>query len=219
MKNKKKHKKKPKELEELKFYSDEVFKEISLGEDDDKLQLRYAISNYGRLVSFNRWHQLEYGRIIRGSIQDGYRVWKYKVRDENNKLQFKHKFLYRLVAEYFLPKSSDEQIYVLHLDRKRDNDHIKNLKWATKQDMIEHSKKSPYVKAAHKRQGALLKKYRETQKVDGNKLTYKRAKSLKKKIFDPNRKVGLKTLAILYGVTDTQIHRIKKGENWGYIKV
>ena len=213
-----KYKKKPKEIEKLGFYPDEVFKEISLGEDDDKLQFRYAISNYGRLLSFNRWHELEYGRIIKGSKQDGYRVWNYKVRDENNKLRFKHKFLYRLVAEYFLPKTSDEQIYVLHLDRKRDNDHIENLKWATKAEQLEHSKKSPYVKAALKIQVQLLKKYRE-QKKDGNKLTVGQVKNLKKKIFDPNRKVGLKTLAILYGVSDTQIHRIKRGENWGHIKV
>jgi hypothetical protein len=212
-----KYKKKPKEIEELKIYPDEVFKEISLGEDDNKLQYRYAISNYGRLVRFSLWHELEYGRIIKGSKQDGYRIWRYAVRD-NNTIKYKHKFLYRLVAEYFLPKTSEEQVYVLHLDRKRDNDRIENLRWATKAEQLEHSKKSPYVKAALKIQIQLLKKYRE-QKKDGNKLTVRQVKNLKKKIFDPNRKVGLNTLAILYGVSDTQIHRIKKGENWGHIKV
>jgi len=30
----------------LRFYPDEVFKEISLGEDDEKLKLSYAISNF-----------------------------------------------------------------------------------------------------------------------------------------------------------------------------
>jgi hypothetical protein len=211
-------KKQAKIPEKLQFYPDEVFKEISLGEDDDRLQLRYAISNYGRLVSFSRWHEFEYGRIVKGSKQDGYRVWNYAVRADDNKLKFRHRFYYRIVAEYFLPKTSDEQVYVLHLDRKRDNDHIENLKWATKAEMLAHSKKSPYVKAALKEQGRLLKKYRE-QKVDGNKLTVRQVKRLKKKLLDPNRKTLYKVLAKRYGVSEMQLYRIKSGENWGHIKV
>jgi hypothetical protein len=210
-------KKQAKIPEKLQFYPDEVFKEISLGEDDDKLQLRYAISNYGRLVSFNRWHELEYGRIVKGTKQDGYRIWNYSVRDDKNKLKYRHRFFYRLVAEYFLPKTSDEQVYVLHLDRKRDNDRIENLKWATKAEQLEHSKKSPYVKAALKKQIYLLKKYKE-QGLTG-KLTSTQVMRLKKKLLDPNRKTRLKMLARQFGVTEMQLYRIKSGENWGHIKV
>jgi hypothetical protein len=210
-------KKQAKIPEKLQFYSDEVFKKISLGEDDDRLQLRYAISNYGRLVSFSCWNELEYGRIVKGSKQDGYRIWNFAVRDDKNKLKYRHRFFYRLVAEYFLPKTSDEQVYVLHLDRKRDNDRIENLKWATKAEQLEHSKKSPYVKAALKKQVYLLKKYRE-QGITG-KLTSTQVMRLKKKLLDPDRKTRLKMLARQFGVTEMQLYRIKSGENWGHIKV
>jgi len=210
-------KKQAKIPDKLQFYPDEVFKEISLGEDDDRLQLRYAISNYGRLVSFSRWNELEYGRIVKGSKQDGYRVWNYAVRDDKNKLKYRHRFFYRIVAEYFIPKTSDEQVYVLHLDRKRDNDLVGNLKWATKQEMLEHSRKSPYVKAALRKQVYLLKKYKE-QGLTG-KLTSTQVIRLKKKLLDPNRKTRLKMLAKQFGVTEMQLYRIKSGENWGHIKV
>jgi len=205
-----------KQPKKLRFYPSEVFKEISLGEDDDKLQLRYAISNYGRLVSFNLWDNLEYGRIVKGSKQDGYRVWQYKVRDANNKLRYKYKFLYKLVAEYFLPKTSDEQIYVLHLNRNRASDHVENLKWATKAEMLEHSKKSPFVIAARKKQ---LAQIAENRKHKGNKLTSTQVMLLKKRLLDPNRKTRLKILARQYGVSEMQLYRIKTGENWGHIKV
>jgi hypothetical protein len=212
------YKEKSKEQGKLKFYPDEVFKEISLGEDDEKLQLRYAISNFGRLVSFSRFDEFEWGRIVNGSLQDGYRIWRYKVRDNKNKLRYKHRFFYRLVAEYFLPKTSDEQVYVLHLDRKRANDRDKNLKWATKEEMLAHSKKSPYVKSAQKKQIQLLKENR-TMFSHSSKLTETQVIRLKKKLLDPNRKTRLKILAKQYGVSEMQLYRIKSGENWGHIKI
>ena len=195
----------------LRFYPGEIFKEIFL---EDKLQLRYAISNHGRFVSFI--DKIAEGNLVKGGKQDGYRIWRYRVRDENNKIQYKYRFFYRLVAEYFLPKTSDEQVYVLHLNRNRANDHVDNLRWATKAEMIEHSKKSPFVIEARKKQLAEL---REKQKQKGNKLTATQVMLLKKKLLDPNRKTRMKILAKQYGVSEMQLHRIKTGENWGHIKV
>jgi hypothetical protein len=216
-----KYKKKPKIVEKFEFLQNEIFKEISLGEDDDKLQLRYAISNYGRLVSFSHWDDLAYGRIIKGSKTDGYRTWHYTVRDENNKKRYKHRFYYRLVAEYFLPKTSTEQVYVLHLDRKRDNDKVENLKWATRSEMLAHSKKSPYVIAAKKDLKFRLAKIRYNQKKSGvgNKLTSTQVIRIKKMLLDPERKTRLKIIARRFGVTEMTLQRIKTGENWGHIKV
>ena len=200
-------------LEEiLKFYPNEVFKEIY--DLDDELQLRYAISNYGRLVSF--LENIENGRFISGSKQDGYRIWRYRFVS-NGKKVYKHRFYYRLVAENFLEKSSDEQIYILHLDRNRANDKVANLRWATKKEMLEHSKKSPYVIASKKRQVQRLKNYQE-KKLDGNKLTMTQVMLLKKRLLDPKRKTRLKILAKQYGVTTMTLQRIKTGENWGHIK-
>jgi hypothetical protein len=214
-----KHKETPRETETLQYLVGEIFKEISLGKDDDKLQLRYAISNCGRLVSFSRWNDLESGRIVKGSTQDGYRIWRYTVRTDKGKIKYKHRFLYRLVAEYFLPKTSDDQVYVLHLDRKRANDRVENLKWATKVEQLEHSKKSPYVKSALRKQAQLLKEYREQNKINGVKLTATQVMRLKKKLLDPNRKTRLKILAKQYGVSTMTLQRIRTGENWGHIQV
>ena len=195
----------------LRFYPKEIFKEIVL---EDKLQLRYAISNYGRFVSFT--DTIENGRFVKGTKQDGYRIWRYTTRDENNKRQYKYRFLYKLVAEYFIPKTSDEQVYVLHLNRNRANDYVENLQWATKAEMLEHSKKSPFVIEARKKQLAELK---EKRKQQGNKLTATQVMLLKKKLLDPNRKTRLKILARQFGVTEMTLQRIKTGENWSHIKV
>jgi len=201
--------------EKLEFYPTEVFKEIL--DLDDELQRRYAISNFGRFVSFI--DNVEYGRFIKGGKVDGYRIWRYKVSDCTTKKTFhKHRFLYRLVAENFLTKTSEDQTYILHLNRKRDDDRVENLRWATKEEMMEHYRKSPYVIAAKKKQVQLLKKYRE-KKIDGNKLTMTQVMFLKKRLLDPERKTKLKILARKYGVTTMTLHRIKTGENWGHIKV
>ncbi|MBK9478912.1 MAG: hypothetical protein IPN99_08760 [Bacteroidetes bacterium] len=192
----------------LRFFATETFKEISF---DGKLQLHYAISNFGRLVSYA--DKLEEGRFVKGTTIDGYRIFRYKIRDAENKLKHRHYFFYRLVANYFLTKSSDQQVFVLHLDRNRGNDYVGNLKWATKAEMLAHSKTSPYVIEAKKN---LIQ---NRIKSDGNKLTETQVIWLKKKLLDPDRKTRLKMLAKKFGVSTMTLHRIKTGENWGHIKV
>ena len=68
----------------------------------------------------------------------------------NGKIKNKHLFIGKLVAINFIPKTSEEQVYVLHLDRKRDNDDYRNLKWATRAEMLEFGRQSPFVKQALK---------------------------------------------------------------------
>jgi hypothetical protein len=197
----------------LRLFPNETFKEITF-EDVKKLQLSYAISNYGRLISFTE--TMEEGRIVKGSKQLGYRIWRYKVRDDNFKLKHKHLFYYRLVAEYFIPKDSDEQVYVLHLDWNIVNDYVENLKWATKAEMITHREKSPLVIEERKKQ---LAERKEKRKHQGNKLTSTQVMLIKKIISDPNRKTRLKLIAKRFGVTEMTLHRIKTGENWAHIKI
>jgi hypothetical protein len=191
----------------LKIYPGEEFKEIEL---EDKLIFRYAISNRGRLISFS--DDMKQGRLLKGSTADGYRLFRYKfVRD--GKTINKNYFLYKLVAKYFLPPPTENQVQVLHLDRVRDNDDFRNLRWATKDEAMEFYRNSPFVIQAKKN---LIE---HNIKSDGKKLTVTKVMLIKKLLAKPNQKTRLKMIAKQFGVSEMQIRRIKSGENWGHIKI
>jgi len=188
----------------LQLLASETFKEIPI---DIPLKLRYAISNYGRLISYSE--TFTDGRELKGGLADGYRTFVYKELQQDGKKKNKYLFLYKLVANYFIPRDSEEQTKILHLDYKRDNDKVSNLKWATREEMLEHSRKSPHVIAAR------VKRLQN----DGRKLTTTQVMRLKKQLLDPERKTRLKILAKQFGVSEMQLQRIKTGENWGHIIV
>jgi hypothetical protein len=102
---------------------------------------------------------------------------------------------------------------VLHLDYVRDNDSLRNLKWATREEFLEHNRKSPHVIQARKN---LLE---HNIKSDGRKLTVTKVMRIKKMLQNPNRKTRIKMIAKQFGVSEMQIFRIKSGENWGHIVV
>ena len=191
----------------IRVYSNEEFREIRV---EDKLKLRYAISNRGRLISFV--DDIKFGRELKGSSTDGYKLFRYKIYN-NGKITNKHLFFSKLIAEYFIPKTSEEQTYVLHLDRKRDNDDYRNLKWATREEMLEFWNKSPNVIYARK------KLIEHNLKSDGRKLTTTKVMMLKKILAKPNQRTRLKMIAKQFGVSEMQIRRIKSGENWSQVKV
>lgn len=189
------------------LYPNEVFKEIPT---DFPLKFRYAVSNRGRLMSFTE--QFNDGNILNGSYSDGYKTFRYG-RTENGKKTYKTLFIYKLVAEYFIPKDSEEQLYVLHLDYVRDNDFVKNLKWATYDDKMAHYRKSPHVIKSK------LNLIAHNLKADGRKLTSTNVIHLKKLLNNPNNKTRIKMLAKQFGISEMQVNRIKRGENWSHIVV
>lgn len=173
-------------------------------------KVRYAVSNHGQLKSFT--DNINEGRILKGSMIEGFVYLRYK-RQNNNEIVNYHHGLHKMIAELFIPKDSDDQEYVLHLDFDKINNHISNLKWATYDEMRAHGFKSPKVIEAQR-------KFREFNiKRDGAKLTSTDVIRLKKRILDPNRKTRLRLIAKEFGISEMQIHRIKTGENWGHIKV
>ena len=186
------------------FYVSEKWKEFL---DGKHLTFKYAVSNFGRLISFT--DKIEEGRLLKGGVSDEYPRFIYKTKKGKNKSLFVRK----LVAENFLPKKKDEQEYVLLLDHNRKNNHVSNLKWATKAEMITHYSKSPiFIKALKKLQQA----HRE---ADGAKLTSTNVMQIKKMIANPKRKTRLKMIAKQFNISEMQLYRIKRGENWGHIKV
>ena len=195
----------------LQILATEQFKEIEL---EKELTLRYAISNFGRLVSFT--DSIESGRLIKGSITEGYRIMRYRVR-QNNKIRYKHLFLYKSVAEHFLEKQSDRHNHVLHLDHNLSNDHYSNLRWATKQEMVAHHQTSPKVIRAKKISTQRLLHY--VKKMDGRKLNTTKVMTIKKLLAKPNRTTRLKIIARRFNISQMQLYRIKTGQNWGHVKI
>ncbi|TAJ13243.1 hypothetical protein DMA11_09355 [Marinilabiliaceae bacterium JC017] len=187
----------------VRSFWNEEWKEIKF--EKGALKKRYAVSNYGRIVSYP--DVMDNGMIIRGGKLRGYATLPLRPFGKS-----KTYYVHKLVAEYFLDKENDKQQYVIHKDYNKANNFIENLKWTDKDEMFAHQQRNPVVLEAREKQ-----KGRKTQV--GHKLTATQVIRLKKKIMDPNRKTRLKLIAKQFGISEMQLYRIKSGENWGHIEV
>ncbi len=120
-----------------------------------------------------------------------------------------HFLIHRMVAKYFVPKGTKVQKFVMHLDHDKLNNVASNLAWGTMKETAQHWTKSDQFKEVIQR--------RIDGKITGySKLNRNQVVSIKKLL---NKGKTLKFIAQKYNVSDMQIHRIKKGENWGHITV
>ncbi len=173
-------------------------------------KVRYAVSNYGRLKSFTE--NIENGKILKGAPTEGFLFLRY-VRMCNGEKKYYFHALHKMVAELFIPRQNKDQEYVLHLDYDKMNNQLYNLKWATYTEMRAHSLKSPAVKEA-------FKKFQEDNiKRDGRKLTSTQVIRIKLKMKRQGEKFNVRKTAKEFSVSEMQIYRIKRGENWGHIQV
>lgn len=192
----------------IRLYPNEEFREVEIAYPT---QNRYAISNKARIMAFK--DSFEDGKLLNGGNSSGYKTLRFNTKNNKGKTVSKTLFVYRLVAQLFIPKRSEEDLHVIHLDFSRDNDDVRNLRWATLKEKFEHRNKNPKVIN-------IPAKVRETNLTsDGRKLTLTKVIHLKKILNNPNRKTRVKMLAKQFGVSEMQISRIKSGENWGYVKV
>lgn len=120
-----------------------------------------------------------------------------------------HSLIHRLVAYYFLPPPTSKQTVVAHLDYDKLNNRVSNLKWMTPEENYEHQKSSPYVinDKQHRRQ-------RQQSNPNRAKLTVTKVMLLKKLL---NEGKSVKQLVKIFKVSDMQIIRIKRGENWANV--
>jgi len=118
--------------------------------------------------------------------------------------------VHRLVAELFLPAPTAEQTVVAHLDHDKLNNRPSNLKWMTPTENYEHQQKSPHMIKEKKE-----RKEKQGSSTKSAKLTVTRVMFLKKLL---NQGKSVRQLAKTFKVTDTQIIRIKRGENWTDVK-
>jgi hypothetical protein len=185
----------------IRFFWNEEWRELKF--EEGALQKRYAISNYGRIVSFT--DEIEKGSLIKGGTLRGYATLPLRPFGIS-----KTYYVHKLVAELFLTKKDESKKYVIHLDYNKKNNHIPNLQWADKNEMFAHQQHNPSVLEARENQ-----KGRRT--VQGHKLNATQVMRLKMKINDPNRKTRLKMIAKQFGISEMQLYRIKSGENWAHV--
>ncbi len=153
----------------------------------------YELSNYGRMKSFAYDKN---GTILRNRISEKYLSVDLRV---NKKIRRFH--IHKLVAEYFLPKKEKNHRSILHINFNRQDNHYLNLKWATAKEVFAHTEK--YNKN--------IQKVFRGKKAFNQKLKKSDIEKIRQKIAEG---VTQKLIAKEYGISEMQITRIKRNENW-----
>ncbi|MAO07797.1 MAG: HNH endonuclease [Alteromonas sp.] len=156
---------------------------------------KFKISNYGRIINCNREEEF----LVNETCINGYP--NLRVRQRKNG-KFTSRYVHKLVAQTFLEQGDGE--YVIHLDYDKMNNHLDNLKWATKREKEVHQFSNPEYK-------------NKPRKRTYSKLTETKVKLIKRKINDPNRRTRMKMIAKQFGISEMQLYRIKTGENWSSV--
>ncbi len=160
--------------------------------DHWKKDLHLEVSNFGNIYQDKKKIK---GKPVKVYNLAGYQVFTVTKKNEKNDLLYIH----RMVAELFL-EHDPERTYVIHKDFDKLNNHVSNLKFVNRKELFEHNRHNP----------AKLK-------PSYAKLNEAKVRLLKRKIFDPNRKTRLRLIAKQFGISEMQLYRIKRGENWGHI--
>jgi len=121
-----------------------------------------------------------------------------------------HSLIHRLVAEYFLTIRASNKTIVAHVDFDKLNNDVKNLKWMTPEENYAHQKNSPFVIEELERR--IVYGAASSRNI---KLTVTKVMLLKKMLNEGRKTVT--QLAKQFKVSDMQIIRIRRGENWSSI--
>ena len=179
----------------------EVWKDLQI-KNKSALRKRYAVSNMGRVVSYNE--KIEDGKLLSGSTVEGYTVLNVKPADSYQSL-----YLHREVAKLFNKRPGRSYKYVIHLDYDKKNNKASNLRWATKEEMERHQQKSP-AKLAYKE--------KQRNRLKGLKLNVNKVKSIKRLLAKPGKRT-MKQIAEQFDISEMQLCRIKSGENWSHVSL
>lgn len=162
----------------------------------DPLLHHYKISNKGRVIKVKKGKGE--GELFHPKNIGGY---PYISLTTLNKYR-ESVYLHRLVAQLFVEPRNENCIFVIHKDYDRGNNAADNLEWVTRRELYDHRKKNP-----------------RRPKINYNayKLNEKKVREIKKLLQDEN--IRLKDIANKFGITHTQLNRIRSGENWGHVKL
>jgi hypothetical protein len=131
---------------------------------------------------------------------------KKRQQDIKDRTMHYHSLIHRLVAENFVKPKSPKHTVVGHIDYDKMNNQADNLKWMTPEENYKHQQQSPNV-IAEKRDRVTI--YKDHPR--GAKLSVEKVAELKKALAEGKK---IKALVKKFKITDTQILRIKRGENW-----
>jgi hypothetical protein len=152
----------------------------------------YQISNFGRVRNKDQ-------KILQGSSIQGYRTLNIRIGTEHYNF-----YLHKLVALHFVSQKADDDQFVIHLDYDKLNNDVTNLKWVTRAQLTAHNRLNPAN--LNKRKPSTGKHY---------KLNPGKVKIIKQMLL--SGKSRPKMIAKQFGITSTQVTRIKKGENWKHV--
>ena len=175
----------------LRKLDDEIWREIPF---TDK---KYEVSNYGRVKSY--CYDIENGRIVKpGSIKGFLNV---SLRVEGKKRSY---LVHKLTAEMFLEKETGEESVVIHLDWNKQNNHTNNLRWVTRE-------------YSYKRMHEVLQ---ENRRLSGKTVTSSKLKPEDVEVLKGMLQRGIKqnVIAKLFRISEMQVTRIKRNENWADIQ-
>jgi len=168
-----------------------------------QLRNRYAVSSAGRIASYKK-NTLEDGKLLSGSLTTGYRTLNLHRPGNKGTL-----YIHREMAKIFLKRNAAKQGYVIHRNHNKLDNSLRNLRWASLEQMIRHQQESP-AKMAYKE--------RQATKSEGLKLSAQQVKKIKGILKNKKRNITIRQLAKNYGVSEMTMYRIKSGENWARVK-
>lgn len=166
------------------------------------LRNHYAVSSDGRMASYKE-DIFEDGKLLDGSLTSGYKTLNLHIDGNTCTL-----YLHREIARLFNKRKSSKQKYVTHLNHDKTDNRIKNLRWATQEEVNDHQKKNPKK---------INYKEIRSKRTKGLKLTVTQVKAIKATLDNPRRRLTHRQIADKYKISMMTIYRIKRGENWANV--
>ena len=158
----------------------------------------YEISNYGRIKKVAKESGEE--TLLKGSKMNGGLIaLNLNLLGDTYQTFYIHKF----VATHFIKNNDPSKVFVIHLDKDKNNNYWKNLQWINQAELTEWQKSIGVFDTAKRRKMGLVK------------LTETKVRLLKKRL--KKGKTKKQIIAKNFNISLTQLKRIEKGENWGHV--